>query len=472
MRLGQYWMVPLVLFSLNACGSGTPTPSPIPTAPRASPSLPPTFTFSASTPANPSPRVAINLITPTPPPTEPAASPTALVTATLPLTTDATAGTLQSTPEVGSTNADAALVAILQRCWHLSDPSQLNGTLAEHRDAFDCARADLANLAQNYPSYPLVHRVIAWGYIYKDNDISKAVQEYTQAATLYHAQGDRVGESASRMRLGLLLASTSLAQACSEIAQAGNLDPTNDRALTYYGSYGCGNQGNQSNGGTPVTQLNLKANLDEVRGKILFKSDRGDGQAYFSMDPDGGNQKPVNGLLYAAAIQWEAWSPDHLQVAVVRSAGFTRKFGFNNDIWITDPSGGGGRPLANPADDYDPVWSPGGLFDGYNWIAFVSNRGDTAHGNVQGEEIWIMHPDATNSARLTCHGPNFSKHPSWSPDSSRIVFYSNYPSAGNSQIYVIDLSGMGKVGDPCLVGDTAKNLSNDNFNDTEPVWVK
>jgi Tol biopolymer transport system component len=157
---------------------------------------------------------------------------------------------------------------------------------------------------------------------------------------------------------------------------------------------------------------------------------------------------------------------------VVRSAGFTKKFGYNNDIWVTDPSGGSGRALANPADDYDPVWSPVGLFDGKNWLAFVSNRGDIAHSENQGAELWVMHPDGTNPLRLTCHGPIFSKHPSWSADAKQLVFYSNYPSGGNSQIFVLDLSGFNPTNDTCEFGNTLKNLSNNGFNDSEPIWIK
>lgn len=469
MRVSRVWIVFLPLLALIACSATTPTPTAVPTVPTV-PS--PTSTVVPTAAATPSPRLVINLITPTPFPTSPPPTATDVITAATDVTGGPTPGGTALPSEVGNTTADAALVAILQRCWHLGDPHQLNGQNTAHVQAYDCARVLLANLAQNYPSYALVHRMIAWGYLYRDNSISKAVQEYTTAATLYHQGGDRAGESEARMRLGLLLIATSRTQACGELAQAGNLDASNDRAVTYYNAYGCGTTGNQAVGGNPVGPPALQVNLDEVHGKILFKSDRDGFETYYVMDPDGGNQKRVSGNLEVEASKWESFSPDRSQVAVVRLEGFTRKFGYNNDIWVTDPSGGTGRALANPANDYDPVWSPKGLFDGRAWIAFISNRGDIAHADNQGEEVWIMHDDGTDPRRLTCHGPNFSKHPSWSPDASHLVFYSNYPNEGNQQIYVMNLGLLATVSDPCQVGDAIQNLSNNKFNDYDPVWVK
>ncbi len=469
MRVRRVWIAFLLLPALTACSTTTPTPTAVPAVPTV-PS--PTSTVRPTAAATASPRLVINLITPTPLPTNPPPPPTEIVTATIDVASAPNAGSTAIPSEVGHTTADAALVAILQQCWHVSDPHQLNGQNTAHVQAYDCARGLLASVAQNYPSYALVHRVIAWGYFYKDNSISKAIQEYATAATLYHQGGDRTGESEARMRLGLLLVATSHSQACSELAQAGNLDATNDRAVTYYNAYGCGTTGNQTGGGNPVAPPVVQVNLDEVRGKILFKSDRDGFESYYVMDPDGANQKRVSGSLQVEAAKWESFSPDRSQVAVVHLEGFTRKFGYNNDIWVTDPSGGSGRALANPANDYDPVWSPHSLFDGRAWIAFISNRGDIAHAENQGEEVWIMHDDGTDARRLTCHGTNFSKHPSWSPDASHLVFYSNYPDGSNQQIYVIDMKLLSTVSDPCQVGDALQNLSHNKFNDYDPIWVK
>jgi WD40-like Beta Propeller Repeat len=453
----------LLALALIACSTTTPTPAPSPIA------LAPTITAVASPAATMTPQLVITLITPTPFSTSLPASDTATAVVTPP----STAPGAQTTPasDLGNTTADAALVAILQSCWHVSDPGLLNGNDPAQRDAFNCARSQLLSLAQSYPTYGMVHRILAWGYYYKDNSLSSAIAEYRTAATVYSQVGDKSGESEARMRLGLLLVLSNRSSACGELALAGNLDPSNDRAIQYYNAYGCASS-TQTSGGQAVPPPVLQANLDEVRGKVLFKSNRDGVESVYVMNPDGSDPKRVSSSLYPAAAKWEAFSPDHSQVAVVRYAGFTRKFGYNNDIWITDPGGGSGRPLANPANDYDPVWSPRGLFDGQTWIAFVSNRGDQQHGLIQGEELWLMHPDGTGSGRLTCYAA-LSKHPSWSPDASKLVFDSNFQTGSERrQIYSIDLATLQSAGDKCDVGKTFKNLSNDSYDDYQPIWVK
>ncbi|MBI4672555.1 MAG: hypothetical protein HY741_12930 [Chloroflexi bacterium] len=125
--------------------------------------------------------------------------------------------------ELGNSAGDGALIAVLQRCWKVSDTRQLNGSNPAHRDAFDCARQALLDIVKNYPGYALVHRVLAWGYFYKDNDAGKAINEYRAAANVYKAQGNKAGESEARMRLALLLVSGNLQQGCAELVTAANL---------------------------------------------------------------------------------------------------------------------------------------------------------------------------------------------------------------------------------------------------------
>ncbi len=476
MRFSLAWLACFLFVFLMACSSpALPTPTSAvsvltPTVPVTSTPLP-TVALTQTPQSTPTSQLVISLITPTLVPTLP--PPTETLTASVP----AAAPTPTSLPSLGTAQADATLVSILQRCWQVSDPRQLNGTLEAHQKGFDCARADFKSLAQANPSYALVHRMLAWGYYYRDNNTTAAVQEYGIAAQLYHAAGDGAGESEARLRRALLLMPSSVAQGCNELAAAVNAYSQNTRAYDYYKSYNCadkasgGSSGGNSGGSTaPVLPTLPNISLDEVRGKILFKSDRGY-EGYYMMDPDGRNVKTASQAVYDAAAKFESFSPDHTEVAGVRYESFNSKFGYNNDIWVTDPSGGNGRPLANPANDYDPAWSPHSLFDGREWLAFVSNRGDITHGDTQGEEIWMMHSDGTNSLRLTCHGPNFSKHPSWSPDAGKLVYYSNY-STGHSQIYILDLSTIQKVADPCSIGEGSRNLSNNDYNDSVPIWVK
>ncbi len=466
----RFYLACIILLLLFLVACSTPSiPTPTLQAVIITPTANPTATQVPTIAPTQTPQVVISLITPTPQPTLP--PPTATLTTPV--------GTPQPTslPSVGTSDADATLVSILQRCWQVSDPRQLNGTLEAHRNAFDCARASFQSLAASNPSYPLVHRMLAWGYYYKDNNTQAAINEYRTAAQLYRAAGDRSGESEARLRLALLVMPSSIAQGCSELGAAANAYPQNTRATEYYTAYNCAKQGTTGGGTGATGSSGIQAlpplpniSLADVKGKILFKSDRGY-EGYYMMDPDGRNVKPASKAVYDAADKWEAFSQDHQQVAAVHYEGFTKKFGYDNDIWVTDPSGGNGRPLTNPANDYDPAWSPRAVFDGKDWLAFVSNRGDIAHGDNQGEEIWTMHTDGSNPFRLTCHGPSYSKHPSWSPDGNKLVYTSNY-STGHDQIYVMDVSALGQPADPCVLGEASQNLSNSASNDSAPIWVK
>lgn len=469
---------------LFAC-STTPVPAPVTVVATDGPNAPVTVTATdlpteqpaAATPSavpSATPLLQITWITPTPFPTA-VPSPTVMPFPTGVISTTNSKGATGGPTSVprpsalGNSAGDSALAAVLQRCWNVSDTRQLNGNNPAHRTAFDCARQALLDIAKNYPGYALVYRVLAWGYFYKDNNPAKAIDAYRAAAEAYKKQGDATGESEARMRLALLMVSGNLAQGCAELVVAANLDKTNERALDYYSAFNCKNAAQASGGSAPPPSL-PQIDIASLRGKIVFKSNREGFPSYYVMDADGQNVKRISGATYDAAKQWESWSPDRTQAATVRSAGFTRKFGYNNDIWITDPSGNG-RPLTNPADDFDPAWSQIPLFDGRTWIVFVTNRGDLSHPDNIGEDLWIMHDDGTSPFRITCFAPAFNKHPSWSPESNKIV-WSSSREGNHQQIFVMDMGAFGTLQDNCKLDENPVNLSKNEFEETEPVWVK
>ena len=192
-----------------------------------------------------------------------------------------------------------------------------------------------------------------------------------------------------------------------------------------------------SSAGTPVVQ--------DVRGKILFKTDRQGVEKIYVMNPDGSNPEPLRDVrVYQEAQNRESLSPD----------GKERLFASDNagnwDIYMI-PADGHKSPMAitsNAADDFDAVWSPT-----ENLIAFVSLRTDGK------DKIFIMTPDGRNDRQITFETDALHKHPSWSPDGGRIVFHSDRD--GWKQIYVVNKDGTKQT-----------NISNNTFNDWDPIWVK
>ena len=105
----------------------------------------------------------------------------------------------------------------------------------------------------------------------------------------------------------------------------------------------------------------------------------------------------------------------------------------------------GGFGLTNsPEGDYRPVWSPDG-----SKIAFYSWR----DGN---REIYTMNANGSNQTNVTRH-PADDWYPTWSPDGLRIAFTSFRD--GNREIYVMNADG-----------SRQRNSSNNPADDWAPSW--
>ena len=184
---------------------------------------------------------------------------------------------------------------------------------------------------------------------------------------------------------------------------------------------------------------------DAVRGKILFKSDRGGGEGTYMLDPATGAVTLITqGWVYALAREQLAASPGVAEQAVVRAddKGILQ-------IQIYAPAYNSMRQITTlRGASYDPAWSPAG-----GWIAFVST-------DSGGDEIYRVDPAGTATQRLTFNAWEWDKHPSWSPDGSRIVFYSNRDT-GRRQLWLMAADGSDQ-----------QNLSNNAYNDWDPVWVR
>jgi TolB protein len=99
-------------------------------------------------------------------------------------------------------------------------------------------------------------------------------------------------------------------------------------------------------------------------------------------------------------------------------------------------------------DSYDPAWSPTG-----EWIAFVSS-------NPGNDEIYRITPDGSVVERLTNNNWEWDKHPTWSPDGSQIVFFSNRD-VGRPQLWIMNANGSGQ-----------RNLLSSDDEDLYPVWTR
>lgn len=74
----------------------------------------------------------------------------------------------------------------------------------------------------------------------------------------------------------------------------------------------------------------------------------------------------------------------------------------------------------------------------------------------------MINADGNKAKNLTPNSWEWDKHPSWSPDSRQIVFWSNRE--GLKQIYVMDADGKNVCG--------WTNISNTTWEEYDPIWIR
>jgi hypothetical protein len=183
----------------------------------------------------------------------------------------------------------------------------------------------------------------------------------------------------------------------------------------------------------------------ELQNKILFRSDRLPSPNPWVMNADGtGAAMLADGSPYEAAKTLESLSPDGSQRVFVGTVDGMPA------ILIAPTRGGQGRPLVafRDAQLSSPVWSPAG-----SRIAFVSSWSG-------GAQIWLISTNGSGLRELTYESWGLASHPTFSPDGSRVA-YASASSPGSRQIWLIGIDGAGR-----------RNLSNNGYDDWDPVWVK
>ena len=135
-------------------------------------------------------------------------------------------------------------------------------------------------------------------------------------------------------------------------------------------------------------------------------------------------------ILLLVASFWLVTNTLHAKIAF-----YSTRDG-NSEIYTMDADGSRQTRLTfNAARDNAPSWSPNGRL-----IAFHSSRHDDndPHTDEENTEIYVMDADGGNQRRLTRY-PGLDTSPSWSPDSTQIVFSSTRN--GTFNIFMIDADG-------------------------------
>lgn len=222
----------------------------------------------------------------------------------------------------------------------------------------------------------------------------------------------------------------------------GNQTCTDADGDGYYAESGCG---------TAVDPDDNDATIYPVASeKILFVSNRDGNADIYIMDPDGSNQMNlINNLSHDYDPEW---SPDGNSIVFVSERDGTA------DIYTMNLDGSDLSQLTypvNPSDPGDgrnrddmPDWSPNGTK-----IVFFSLR----DGN---SKIWLMNADGSNQIKLDLP---FGVHayPRWSPDGNEIVFTSTLAGEGHFDIYKVNVSNP----------SNPIRLTNSPYTDIEPVWA-
>ncbi|MGA9047817.1 MAG: hypothetical protein WB588_02385 [Dehalococcoidia bacterium] len=199
--------------------------------------------------------------------------------------------------------------------------------------------------------------------------------------------------------------------------------------------------------------------------KIAFASDQSDKYEVWTMNEDGSGRQRVTNLQGWDGIP--RWSPDGSTIAFV-SIVTDPKGDISYEISVINPDGSGMKQLTsstagivnnNTSDDTQtlgwnsaPTWSPDS-----SKILFASKRDSSSISPI----LYIMNADGTDQKKFGLFFDVDGTAPNWSPVTNQIVFVRG--SAAKGDIWVMD----GSSPFPLL---TAKKVTNNLDNNSSPVW--
>jgi Tol biopolymer transport system component len=194
----------------------------------------------------------------------------------------------------------------------------------------------------------------------------------------------------------------------------------------------------------------------------------GDSSGFWLINPDGTNQRRI----FSYQLQTPAWSPDGQWIAFVGNAQIY-KMRFTGTTFDTATV----VQLTFEGRNFFPAWSPNGQWIAYNksicegpntcgiWLMSLSGqehrflapfgnypswhfsgtkvlyatRSVTQSGQVLGDSLWLLDVN-TNAKSLIIFlgGQNYyNRYPKYSPDGTKIAFWSSQPSSGSGNLWMM-----------------------------------